>query len=64
MDGAIAALFCNGVHHSQAMGIGGGFSMTYYQASTGKTFSLIAREKAPAAATKYMFKNSNYKTAL
>ena len=31
MDGAIAALFCNGVHHSQAMGIGGGFTMTYYQ---------------------------------
>ena len=31
VDGAIAGLICNGVVHSQAMGIGGGFVMTLYE---------------------------------
>ena len=31
VDGAVAGLVCNGVFHSQAMGLGGGFLMTAYQ---------------------------------
>ena len=30
VDAALATLFCNGVVHSQSMGIGGGFIMTIY----------------------------------
>ena len=30
VDAALATLFCNGVVHSNSMGIGGGFLMTIY----------------------------------
>jgi gamma-glutamyltranspeptidase len=30
VDAALATLFCNGVVHSQSMGIGGGFLMTIF----------------------------------
>lgn len=55
VDAAIATLFCNGVYTSQSMGIGGGFVMTIYSASTGEATTLTARETAPAAATEDMF---------
>lgn len=55
VDAAIAALFCNGVHVCHSMGIGGGLIMTVYQRSTQKVETMIARERAPAAAHKDMF---------
>ena len=54
VDTAIAVLFCNGVVTSQSMGIGGGFLMTIYLAN-GTAVSLVAREMAPAAASRNMF---------
>ena len=55
VDAAVAGMFCNGVFSSQSMGLGGGFMMTLYQASTGQTFTLNAREAAPGLATRDMF---------
>lgn len=54
-DAAIAGLFCVGVINTQSMGIGGGFLMTYYDKSTGKAYSLNARETAPGAAYEDMY---------
>jgi len=53
-DSAIATMYCNSVINSQSMGLGGGFIMTIYL-SNGTSLALIARETAPAAATKDMF---------
>ena len=55
VDAAIASLLCSGVHVSHSMGIGGGFMMTIYQKSTGTVETLIARERAPAAAHQDMY---------
>ena len=55
VDGAVAGLVCNGVFSSQSMGLGGGFLMTLHEAHTGQTLSLVAREMAPAAASRDMF---------
>ena len=55
VDAAIAVLFCNGVVTSQSMGIGGGFIMTVHLAN-GTALSLVARETAPAAASRDMFR--------
>ena len=55
MDAAVAGMFCNGVFTSQSMGLGGGFLMTIYQASRGKTFTLNAREAAPGLSERDMF---------
>ena len=55
MDAPIAVLICNGVVTSQSMGIGGGFVMTIYLAN-GTAVSLMAREMAPLAATRDMFR--------
>ena len=57
VDAAVAGMFCNGVYNSQSMGIGGGFMMTIYKASTGTAATLDARETAPAAAHEKMFSN-------
>eukprot|EP00092_Neocalanus_flemingeri_P032572 GFUD01035427.1.p1 GENE.GFUD01035427.1~~GFUD01035427.1.p1 ORF type:complete len:627 (+),score=232.88 GFUD01035427.1:244-2124(+) len=57
VDAAVAVLFCSGVVTSQSMGIGGGFLMTIYLAN-GTAVSLVAREKAPAAASRNMFAGS------
>ena len=54
VDAAVAVLFCNGVVTPQSMGLGGGFLMTVYLAN-GTAVSLVAREVAPAAATKDMY---------
>jgi len=37
------------------MGVGGGFIMSFYNATTKKIMSINARETAPAAATTNMF---------
>ena len=58
MDAAVAVLFCNGVVTSQSMGIGGGFIMTIHL-SNGTAISLVAREMAPAAVTRDMFRNTS-----
>lgn len=57
VDAAIATLLCDGVCVMQSMGTGGGFIMTIYDKPTGETFSLVARETAPAAATQNMYVN-------
>ncbi|XP_037805054.1 scoloptoxin SSD14-like isoform X3 [Penaeus monodon] len=54
-DAAVAGLFCVGVINTQSMGLGGGFLMTYYDRSTGKAYSLNARESAPMEAYEDMY---------
>ena len=51
IDSSIATMYCNTVVNSQSLGIGGGFIMTVYMAN-GTRVALIARETAPAAASK------------
>ncbi|KAJ8680735.1 hypothetical protein QAD02_016522 [Eretmocerus hayati] len=55
VDAAIAALLCEGVSSLHSMGLGGGFLMTLYDAPTGETIFLDARETAPGAAKVDMF---------
>uniref|UniRef100_A0A182PVJ9 Gamma-glutamyltransferase n=1 Tax=Anopheles epiroticus TaxID=199890 RepID=A0A182PVJ9_9DIPT len=59
VDAAIATLFCEGVTCPQSMGLGGGFLATIYIRETGTAQALIAREVAPAAATRDMFVNQS-----
>lgn len=54
-DAAIAVLFCEGITCPQSTGLGGGFVLTIYTKETGKAETLIARERAPLAATADMF---------
>lgn len=54
-DAAVAGMFCVGVINTQSMGLGGGFLLTYYERATGKGYSLISREMAPAAAYEDMY---------
>lgn len=55
-DVVIATMLCNGITTAQSMGIGGGFIMNIYQHDTRKSLTLDAKEVAPLAATKDMFK--------
>ncbi|WKY12536.1 hypothetical protein Q1695_003821 [Nippostrongylus brasiliensis] len=57
VDSMIATLLCIGVVNPQSSGIGGGFLMTLYNASTGHCQTINARETAPLAATEDMFVN-------
>ncbi|VDO78004.1 unnamed protein product [Haemonchus placei] len=57
VDSMIATLLCIGVVNPQSSGLGGGFLMTLYNASTGRCQTINARESAPLAATEDMFKN-------
>lgn len=54
-DAAIAVMMCEGVTCPQSTGLGGGFVMTIYTKKSGVVESLIARERAPAAANQTMF---------
>uniref|UniRef100_H2YDU9 Glutathione hydrolase n=1 Tax=Ciona savignyi TaxID=51511 RepID=H2YDU9_CIOSA len=58
VDSAIAAILCVGLHNSHSCGIGGGFFMTFYNATTGEATFINAREVAPARADKNMFKGN------
>ncbi|KAG8232034.1 hypothetical protein J437_LFUL012058 [Ladona fulva] len=49
VDAAVAAMLCNGVVNCQSMGLGGGFFMVAYSRSRKVSYSLDARETAPAA---------------
>ncbi|XP_027844972.1 scoloptoxin SSD14-like isoform X3 [Aphis gossypii] len=55
VDAAIATMLCDGVLCPEYMGIGGGFMMSIYNATTKKVMTIDARETAPAAATTSMF---------
>ncbi|EFO83903.1 hypothetical protein CRE_14851 [Caenorhabditis remanei] len=55
VDAMIASLLCIGTVNPQSSGIGGGFVMTLYNASTGMCQTINARETAPAAASETMF---------
>ena len=55
VDGAIAALFCNGLFNPHSMGIGGGLFMTIYIKETNEVVTLSARETAPAYTYPDMF---------
>lgn len=58
VDSAVAACLCVGVTSPHQSGLGGGVIATIYIKETGKFETLNAREVAPLAATKDMFKNS------
>lgn len=62
VDAAIATLLCMGVVIPHSMGMGGGFVATVY--SRGQAEALIAREMAPAAATRDMFVKDKTKSVL
>ena len=51
VDAAVATLVCNGAVHPQSSGGGGGFVMTIFNQDTGRSEVLVARERAPLAAT-------------
>ncbi|XP_014250038.1 glutathione hydrolase 1 proenzyme-like isoform X1 [Cimex lectularius] len=56
VDAAIASLLCEGLCGMQNMGIGGGMFMTIYIRETGEAITLDARESAPIASVKDMYK--------
>jgi len=58
VDAALATLLCMGLADPQSMGIGGGFFMTIYNRTTGRSVAIDARETAPAKATKDMYYNN------
>lgn len=47
----------------QSMGLGGGFFMTVYIKEEEKAYTVIAREKAPEAATRDMFNGNSAKAS-
>lgn len=59
-DATVAGLFCVGVINTQSMGLGGGFLLTYYERSSGKAYTLNARESAPAAAHEDMYNGDGH----
>jgi gamma-glutamyltranspeptidase/glutathione hydrolase len=54
-DAVVAVQTVLGLVEPQSSGLGGGAFIVYYDANTGKTTTIDAREKAPAAATEDRF---------
>ncbi|XP_044019439.1 glutathione hydrolase 1 proenzyme-like [Aphidius gifuensis] len=59
VDSAITTMICNGIMTPSALGIGGGFLMTIYDRKNKQAHFLNAKEKAPLAAHKNMFKDND-----
>lgn len=57
MDATIASALCTGLGLMHNTGLGGGFIMTIYEKSTGKSYYLNARDSAPLAAYSEMYEN-------
>ncbi|CAD5209413.1 unnamed protein product [Bursaphelenchus xylophilus] len=57
IDAAIAALFCIGVMDTQSAGLGGGHFMTIYNSTTKTCHVVDARERAPLASSRDMYKD-------
>ncbi|XP_076817175.1 glutathione hydrolase 1 proenzyme-like isoform X2 [Clavelina lepadiformis] len=55
VDAAIAAMLCVGVYNSHSCGLGGGFFMTIYNATTGTATIIDARDVAPNLASRDMY---------
>lgn len=55
IDATVAASFVISVERPQSTGVGGGGFMVFHQASTGQTYAIDFRERAPIKASKDMF---------
>lgn len=55
VEASIASLLCIGVVNPQSSGLGGGFIMTIFNATTQRCLIVDARETAPSGATEDMF---------
>lgn len=64
VDAAIATMLCDGALCPEYMGLGGGFLMSIYNATTKKVMSIDARETAPATADAYMFKKDRISSVI
>ncbi|KAJ3693681.1 hypothetical protein LUZ60_009161 [Juncus effusus] len=58
VDAAVAATLCLGVVHPVSSGLGGGAFIILRQSESGESLAIDARETAPLAATKDMYKNN------
>ncbi|PWU20605.1 MAG: gamma-glutamyltransferase [Bdellovibrio sp.] len=58
IDATIAASFAISVERPHSTGIGGGGFLLFHQATTGKTYAIDFRERAPAAAFEKMFQDA------
>jgi gamma-glutamyltranspeptidase/glutathione hydrolase len=63
IDAAVAIQFALNVVEPQSSGIGGGGFMLVHLASTGETFYVDGRERAPAGATPNMFGDLSFEAA-
>ena len=62
-DAMVAVQTVLGIVEPQSSGLGGGAFIVYYDAKTGKTTTIDAREKAPSAATEDRFSGLGFSTA-
>lgn len=62
-DAMVAVQTVLGLVEPQSSGLGGGAFIVYYDAKTGKTTTIDAREKAPASATEDRFSGLGFTTA-
>ena len=59
-DAMVAVQTVLGLVEPQSSGLGGGAFVVYYDARTGRTFTVDAREKAPAAAEEDRFEGLGF----
>ncbi|XP_050543871.1 scoloptoxin SSD14-like isoform X2 [Daktulosphaira vitifoliae] len=64
VDSVIATLICDGVYCPELMGLGGGFLMTLYNATSKTAISINARESAPANVNETMYINDPHKSLI